>query len=380
MPFDSEFHVSFQRLILALIFILVPITIFGLYIGLEASHQVQQMNGAYFRSIAQGSAAIISQYVGAGTADVVQIANLPSVQQAVMSANRAYENVSDSTIRAKADQIEARWNNAESDPLVKNILGSDVARSIRRYRELNPKLLRIQVIDQAGGTVAATDKPLQYFQTESEYWRVLTSKAQIKTYVSEVHYDEQTRTQYISVSSPVYQEGSGRFIGAVTAQLDVSPLFSYVNQQQIARTGHVFLINEEGTVISAPGIAPSDRVKSEEYTAIHDALGTLHGRETGYLQGTLRNGETYLIGFADTMLKAAYPNLPWLVVVSQDIREAEGPVRNMVFFAMLMTVICLVLISVLGAYSFLHRRQRLQDLEEEQPEEEPQEEKRAASV
>ncbi|HEX6879732.1 MAG TPA: cache domain-containing protein, partial [Terriglobales bacterium] len=248
MPFESsEFHIPFQRLLFALMLILIPISIFGLYIGMQASQQVQQMNGTYFRTIARGSAAITSQYIGEQVSEVVQIANEPLVQAAVTEANRAYENVSGSGIRARADQAESKWNSAESDPLLKKILNSDAAQSIRRLHELNPKLLSIVVVDQAGATVAATDKPLHYFQTESEYWRALSAKGAPKTYVSEVHHDD--HSQYVSVSSPVYQQGSGRFVGAVTALVDVSPLFSYLNQQQIARTGHVFLVREDGTVV-----------------------------------------------------------------------------------------------------------------------------------
>jgi hypothetical protein len=372
MPFESsEFHIPFQRLLFALMLILIPISIFGLYIGMQASQQVQQMNGTYFRTIARGSAAITSQYIGEQVSEVVQIANEPLVQAAVTEANRAYENVSGSGIRARADQAESKWNSAESDPLLKKILNSDAAQSIRRLHELNPKLLSIVVVDQAGATVAATDKPLHYFQTESEYWRALSAKGAPKTYVSEVHHDD--HSQYVSVSSPVYQQGSGRFVGAVTALVDVSPLFSYLNQQQIARTGHVFLVREDGTVVAAPGVAPSDRVESEEYAAIRDALGTLQARESSYLTATFRNGQAYFIGFADTGLKAAYPNLPWMIVVSQELREAEGPVRNMAIFAMLMTVLSLLILSVLGAYVFLHRKQRIQDIEEEKPEQEPDE-------
>lgn len=217
--------------------------------------------------------------------------------------------------------------------------------------------------------MVATEKPLHYFQTESEYWRTLSAKGQTKVFISDVHSYEESPTQYISISAPVFQEGSGRFIGAVTALVDVSPLFSYLNQQQIGRTGRVFLIRDDGTVVSAAGVTSSERVKSEEYIAIRDALGTLHGRETGYLQATLPNRTPYMIGFADTGLKGAYPNLAWIVVVSQELTEAEGPIRSMVFFAMLMAVVCVLILSVLGAYAFLHRKQRFQDIEEQKPEE-----------
>ena len=140
MPFDSsEFHIPLQRLLVGLIIILGPVTILGLYIGLQASGQTQQMNGVYFRTITQASAAITSEFITERVTELVQIANEPSVQQAVMAASRSYEHMNDAAIRSKAEQEETRWNSAASGLLVKNILGSDLARSIRRHRELNPK-------------------------------------------------------------------------------------------------------------------------------------------------------------------------------------------------------------------------------------------------
>ena len=98
----------------------------------------------------------------------------------------------------------------------------------------------------------------------------------------------------------------------VTALVDASPLFAQLNREQIGGTGRLFLVRDDGTVIEAPGVAPSLKMRSEEYTAIRDSLGNLRGRETGYLFTRFSKGASYLIGFADTGLKDAYPNLPGL--------------------------------------------------------------------
>jgi len=371
MPLDSpEIRISFQRLLAALIVILVLVTIFGFYFGLQAEKQVHQMNGAYFRTITRSAAATTSEFIGQRVTEAGLIANEPSLVQAVTAANRSYEHMGESGIRAKAERIDSTWNSPESDPLVRSILTSDLARWLRRCRELNPRLLKIAVADEAGATVAATDKPVHYFQTEREYWQALYSGGQNSVHISDLRYDEQSRSHYLTIGFPVLQEGSGRFIGAVTALVDVAPLFAYLNQQQIARTGRVFLIKDDGTVINSPGVNPSMRVKSEEYAAIRDALGTLQGRETGYIDATFRNGETYLIGFADTGLTQTYPSLGWIVVATQDEREAFGPILNMAHFALLMMILGLLMLTVLGAYVFLHRKLQLSDLEmpaEEKP-------------
>ena len=70
--------------------------------------------------------------------------------------------------------------------------------------------------------------------------------------ISDLRYDDQSRLYYLSIAYPIPQEGTGRFIGAITATVDVSPLFEQLNRRQIGRTGRLFLVREDGTVIEAP--------------------------------------------------------------------------------------------------------------------------------
>lgn len=364
MPLNSmEFRTSLQRLLVGLILILVPVTIFGFYVALQGDSYVRQMNGDHFRTLTRISAEITSRFVGEFVKDVGGIANSPSVVQTVTSANRQYEHLSQDAAGSKVDAIENKWNTSEADALSRSILTSDLARELRRERELNAGLLKITVADISGATVAATDKPLHYFQTDREYWRLLYSQGQGAIHVSDVRYDEQNRLYYVNVAYPILQEGTGRFIGAVTALVDLSPLFAQLNGQQIGRTGRLFLVRDDGAVIQAPGVTPGMKIKSEEYAAIRDALGTLRGREAGYIYTTMPKGESYLIGFSDTRLREAYPNLPWIVLASQEEREAIGPIRGMAGFALFMVIVALLMMTLLGAYVFLHRKQKLEDIE-----------------
>ena len=365
MPLDStELRISLQRVLAALIVILVPVTVFGVYFSIQADRHARQMNGAYVRTVTAAAAASTSDWITEQVTALNVIANEPSLVQSVAAANRTYQNLSDTQIQAKIGDIEKGWGSPATDLRAQAILTSDLARLLRRHRELNPRLLKIVVADEAGATIAATDKPSHFSQPIGEYWRSISSRNQGTVYVTDVRYDEQTRSHYVGIGFPVLQEGSGRFIGAVTALVDIRPLFASLNQQQIASTGHVFLIRDDGTVLSAPGITPSMTIRSQEYVAIKDALGTVQGRQAGYIDATLSDGKTYLIGFADTGLKAAYPNLGWIVVASQTQQEASGPVRNMAYFAMLMLALGLLMLAVLGAYVLLHRKQQLEDLAE----------------
>jgi hypothetical protein len=364
MPLDaSELRISLQRLLAALIVMLLPITIFGFYLGLQAYRQAYETNGAYLRTMTRSAAAITSQYIGERITEMGLIANDPSVVRSVASASRAYEHMSAPEIQARTERIDSTWNSPESDALSKSILTSDLSRWLRRNRELNPRILRITVTDENGATVAATEKPTHYFQTEREYWQAIQSQGQGAIHISELRYETQSRANYISIGYPVLQEGTGRFIGAVIALVDVSPLFVNLNQQHFGHTGRVFLVSNDGTVVNSPGADPSLRVKSQEYGAIRDVLGTLQGLEAGYIKARLPSGETYLIGFADTGLNHAYPNLGWIVLASQNEREALGPVLTLAHFALFTMILGMLMLVILAAYVYLHQKQQLSDIE-----------------
>jgi hypothetical protein len=130
------------------------------------------------------------------------------------------------------------------------------------------------------------------------------------------------------------------------------------------------LVRDDGTVISAPNMDPSLRLKSDEYATVHDVLGTPQGRQAGYVVASMRAGNR-IVGFADTGLKRAYPNLGWLILVSQDQREALAPLLGLGHFALLMVVLALLMLTLLTVYFFLHRRQGLEDIEVQAAEEPP---------
>jgi hypothetical protein len=356
--------------LVGLILILVPLAVFGFYVALQGDSQIRQMAGENIRSATRSAAELTSQFIAEGVRDVSVIANNPSVVQAVVSANLQYERLSDDAVISKLEATEQKWNNSEGDVLAKNILTSDLARQLRRMRELNPSLLKVTVADASGATVAATDKPVRYFQMDRGYWGRLYSQGQGAIDVADVRYDELNRLPYLSIAYPILQESTGRFIGAVTVLVDVSPLFAQLTRQQIGRSGRLFLVREDGTVIQANGVTPSMKIHSEEYSAIRDSLGNLRGRETGYLFTTFSKGEKYLVGFADAGLKDAFPNLPWIVVASQEEREITGPIRNVAAFALFVMILSLLILSLLAAYVFLHRVQKLEDIETP-PEEKP---------
>src|SRR5260370_299129 len=315
----------------------------------------------YFRTMAQTEAVSTSQFISGRIVDVQAVAGDPNIVDAVTAANRSYGGMSEDAVAARIQKIEEQWDTPNADLLVKEMTSSRASRWLLHQRALKPQLLKIIVADENGARVAATEKPLHYAESYKEHWQAIYAHGNGAVNVTDVRYDERTQFNYVSVAVPVLEEGSGRFIGAVSALVDISGLFSILDQQ-LGRTVRILLVKGSGTIISAPNVTPDLKMMSEEFGAVRDALGTMEGRQTGYLTAAMRRGDR-IVGFADTGLKRSHPNLDWLILVSQEVREALGPVRTLEHFALLMVVLSLVMMTALLAYFWTHRQQELADVE-----------------
>jgi hypothetical protein len=371
MPFDTlEIRISLQKLLIGLILVIVPLSFFGLYLTSEAETSLKQTIGAHFRSIAQTEGTATSQFINDRVLEVAALARNPAVADAVTGARRSRRGLDDAVITAKLGKIESTWETPQVDPLVKEILSSPTSQALRRHREAEPRILRILVADETGATVAATEKPLHYVQPNEVYWRAIYAEGRGGIYVSGIRYDDQTKANYLEIGAPVLEEGTRRFIGAVNALVDVSGLVSRFQREAIGLTARIMLVQDDGTLISVLNLNPSLRLKADEYAAVRDILGTPRESKAGYVVASMRGGDR-IVGFADAGLKRTYPNLGWIILVSQDEREALAPLLGLGHFALFMVVFALLMLTLLTVYFFLHRRQRFEDIEVQAAEEAP---------
>lgn len=368
MAFDPlEIRISLQKLLTGLILVIVPLSVLGLYLTSESQTSLQQKIGMHFKGMASAQAAATAQYVYDRLTDVGAIALEPAVADALATANHAYERTTNAAVTTRVEDLEKNWNTSAADSFVSEMLSSATSRLLRRHHELDPRFLKIVVADATGTAVAATDKPVHYVQADRSYWQAVYAQGRGAVYVTDLRYDEASKFYYADIGAPVLDPTSGRFLGAVNALVDMSGLFSLLNREQIGTTGRTVLVRDDGTVVSGPNVNPGMKLQSEEFAAVHDALGTLQGRQTGYVRTNMRSGNR-IIGFADTGLKQSYPNLGWFIMVSQDEREALAPVRTVGRFALLMVVLSLLMLTMLAAYLFVHQKEELAQIEVLRPE------------
>ncbi len=304
-----ELRVPLKRLLIGMLVTIVPISIAGLWSISQGEKAIERTIGSHFRTIAEGTAAEISQFIHDRVIDVGVMAHDPMIVDAVVSANRSYAGMSDAAISGRIENIEKIWNKSSADSYVKEMLSNRASQTLRRHRERDPRFLRVTVTDEKGATVAATHKTIDYFQADEDFWRAIYAGGRGAINLTDILYDEVTKAHYIGIGVPVVEDQSNRFIGSVDALVDVSTLFPFVNRIQIGPTARAALVKGDGTIIGAPNITYSMKIGSDPFTAVKDALQTLEGRQTGYLVASVSGGSRKLIGFADTGLREDYQNL-----------------------------------------------------------------------
>lgn len=353
-----EFRIPFQRLLTGLLVTVLPLSLAGLLSITQSERSLERTIGGYFKTMATATAAEVSHYLNDRVIRVAEISLEPALVEAARAANNSYRGLSDAAVAARIQEIEKGWNSPSSQPLVQEILGSKASQLLRRYRTLDQRFLRITVTDERGATIAGTHKSLDYYQADEEYWQNIFAAGRGAVSVTGILFDEATNSHYIGIGVPIREEESQRVIGTVDALMDVSTLLPLVNRHDIGSTGRSLLVKTDGTVIAGPQVSISQELRSEEYRAVQDALGTLAGRQTGFLVADLPKSGRTVIGFADTGLSDSYPKLGLVVLVAQDARQAFAPVRVVGRWLGFLCVLGLVMVTLAAMYYASHRPRR----------------------
>jgi hypothetical protein len=248
---------------------------------------------------------------------------------------------------------------------VKSILDSKASETLTRHQQINPVLLRLTATDERGVTVGSTTRAMRYSYSDNEGWQSVYASGKGALTISPILYDDLAKAHYVDVGVPVTEPGSGRLAGVLTAAVNISTLLSRFQHPQ-ADGARLLLVNEDGAIISGPGVDVFTRARSNEFSAIHDSIGPVQGMQSGYLVANMGSGPN-IIGFAGVGLKPHFSNLGWTVIVSQSKGVATASIQPVIRFALLMVALGMLLVVLLGVYYSIHRKQQFAEIEEALP-------------
>ena len=358
-----EVRVSGRNLILGLLLTVVPVSLLALYASTTAGRNAERAAGRQLQTVAESVAAQVRERLRAKVVEAALMASNAAVLDIVQRANERFQRKPLEEVRADLETQDKRWDTPEGQDLVEQALSNPAAQALRRQLTVDPSFLRVTVTDAEGGTVAATHKTLDYYQADEEYWQDIYAFGRGAVSLTDILYDEATKSFYIGVGLPVVNENN-KFIGTLDALVDVSAMFPLVRRADVAE-GTVAIVKRDASIIASSDEASlADDAHSPEFSAINDAGSRFEGHGSGYMQASFPQRERKLIAFADTGLKDEFRSLDWAVVVSQPASEAFGT-SGMQLVIMGIALLSLALVVFFAVYFMLHRQSEIEEIEEE---------------
>lgn len=368
MPSDRfVIRLPLLKLLIGLVLTLVPICAVGLYAISHTEKAMDRTVGNHFRTIAQSTASEVSQFINDRVLSVGTMAANPVVTEAAAESNRSYENSNEQAIAARLQKMESGWDKPAGEGHVRQMLTSRASRLLNRYREIDRRFLRITLTDAHGGTIAATHKTLDYYQADEDFWQKIYANGRGAVNITDVLYDEVTKSYYLGLGVPVMEEGSNRVIGVLDALVEVSSLFPLIHRIETGPTMRAALVKADGTVIYSPTTNLAMNAKSNEFAATEEVRQTTEGLQRGYAVVSLRDGVPTLVAFANTGLEVSFPNLNWKVLVIQDADQAFAATRGVLRLILFEVALALAALTFLTVYFSLHRRREYTDLAAKAP-------------
>ena len=329
-----EVRVSITKLLLALMIVIVPLSILGLVLTERSDETLDNNVGSNFKALAQLYANQVTQFVHERVIDTGVLASNPAVVNAVENAGKS-----------------------------KGQLDANASQVLHQQKTLDPRFLSIVLTDANGAVVAASQRPSQMSYAQDAQWQSVYNNGQGAVKISNILDDSLAKANYVNIGVPVADQ-TGNTVGVLNAAVNINDVMTAFRQDQIGSGARAALVNEDGVIVSAPNADVFARVKTPEYDFVRDSLGTNQGSQTGWVTADLSRGP-YIVGYASTGLKQHFPNLGWVVTVSQAEHSAAAPVRLLERFAIGMVVLALFMLTLLAVYYYLHRAQRFSYMDDE---------------
>lgn len=359
-----ELRVPARRLLIGLAVTVVPISVLALYGSARAGVQAEELAGSHLQTIAQSVAMDAAAFVRAKVIEAALMASDSAVREAAVTANDSLRALSEDQRLARIKELDEKWNTPEGERVAAEILASRASEALRATLAVDPAFLRITVTDGHGATIAASHKTLDYYQADEQYWKAIYADGRGGVSLTDVLYDEATRTHYIGVGVPVIDENNA-FIGTLDALVEVSALFPLLYRSDLGPAGYAALVRTDGSLIAgSDGGSIAGRSATPEYSAVQDAKQNFVGRSAGHFVADFpQRGET-IVAFADVGLADEFQQLDWRVVASQDGRQVLGAVAGLQLLFMAGALLSLASVVFLAVYFQLHTHSEIEEFEE----------------
>lgn len=300
--------------------------------------------GNHLADVATQTAASVDSYVFRRAIGTSILAIVPDIRREAALASAV--TIDPALVR----EYDRQWSQKRTipeavAPVMRNAASlflSEAAQNDQTYREL-------LLADRQGRLAGASGMTSDYYQGDEEWFtRAFGDGVHGRMYVGGVTWDESANTWALEISAPVEDPDGKQLAGVLKAVVDVREVVAMVAALRLGQTGDSALVTDEGKMVLG-SLRP---VADTSFFAADLLRERMQGVARQAVQGRISfgaqapDGRQRLVGVGISQLRASFPHLTWLVVVSQDESELFEPVRFQLWS--LLGVLGLTAIAVLG--------------------------------
>jgi hypothetical protein len=341
-------HLNSRALAVFLLLALPPLAI-GVALVLAVGHdRLGSSYGHHLEQLAQQTAAGVDTYVYRRTLDVSLLARSPELRREAAAASaRPFDRAAVDALDKESQQtptpkaITAMLDNAASRYL------ADLVAHDRIYREL-------LLTDSMGRLVAASGLPSDYYQADEDWWTAARGdgrRGQVS--LSDVRWDPSARVQAIEIAVPVPAPDSDTLVGILKAVTDSREMLALVRSVQLGDTGSASLLRRDGSIVYDRGAAANSNARFWAADAVQSKMhserqaGSIGGT---YFEASTGDGTPYLVGLADSQLASSYPNVSWVIAVSQARDELLAPMNIVGWYLLVLVAAAAIVVLALALW------------------------------
>jgi hypothetical protein len=232
---------------------------------------------------------------------------------------------------AQTRALDEAWASNPSAAAAKlGLLDNPASRFLRDIVENDRVYREIVVTDREGRLVAASNPTSDYFQGDEAWWKeAVDDGVRGRAVVSDVQWDESTRTHALGIAVPIAERPGERFVGILKVVADVRELLAVAAGVKTGGSGEATLIRADGTLVFDQK-AGGNRIPFFAADLLRERLANYQPGDPQFrvdFTASDKSGRSFLVGVAPSQLVSSYPHLTWLVAVTQAEGDLIAPVR-----------------------------------------------------
>lgn len=329
---------------------------------MQGTQELHQMAGVNFESLAAEAARTMDLVFSDELTRTARIAKSPLVVEALEAKAAQLESYGEAKLSALEETATRQWEAGRAD-LVESVTDSaladflkqQVARPEGETGPIIPASARaatraLFVTDARGNVVASTTPHVRYTSRETDWWQAAYDHGVGQPHIGNVYFDSQLDLYAFHLSLPIMDRIRYRAIGVLHRVFDAREFLApSLFPIRFGKTGHVMLLDSQGTVMACP-ILPTG-IRISDTRLVEKVVNLQPGWVKAESDGHGGVGIS-IIGFSSlpgtSRLTRLSTGQSWHTFVWQASDELSAPTHHFLGWLAGFSVVAIGLLGILG--------------------------------